>query len=127
MTVKQNRLMLSFDEQDEDFIRKFAGDIGCRYSKANERTYNLNKFSSNIQAEMGVFAWVHKENKDCFWVSTRKNWVEKAKAMVLAGKKQSDINCFPRTTLHAEDSVYLDTTAEYQKTVTVLNLIQESR
>jgi hypothetical protein len=76
---------------------------------------------------MGVFAWVHKESKGCFWVSTRKNWVEKAKAMVMAGKNRSDINCFPRTTFHAEDSVCLDTSGEYQKTVTVLSLVQESQ
>ena len=78
MIARQSRRTVAFSEQDEDFIKKLAGDIGCYYSKANERTYNLNKYKSNIQGEMGIFAWVHKEEKDYYWVRTRKIWVEEA-------------------------------------------------
>jgi hypothetical protein len=66
-------------------LKQLAKDTSCYYCKANERTYNLNKFDSDIHSEMGVFAWVHKEDDDCFWISTRKIWVEEAKAKVLAG------------------------------------------
>jgi hypothetical protein len=117
---------MEFGEQDEDFIKKLAGDIGCHYSKANDRTYNLNKFKSAIQGEMGVFAWVHKEEKDYFWVATRKVWVEQAKAKALAGRKRAGINCFPRDNQHAEDSVCFDMKDDYQKTVSVLTLIKKA-
>jgi hypothetical protein len=117
---------MAFGENDEDFIKKLAGDIGCHYSKANERTYNLNKFKSAIQSEMGVFAWVHKEDDDYFWVATRKIWVDQAKAKILAGRKKSGINCFPRDNQHAEDSVCFDTKDDYQKAVIVLSLIKKN-
>ena len=118
---------IEFGEQDEGFIKQLAKDIGCHYCKANERTYNLNKFDSDIHSEMGVFAWVHKEDNDCFWISTRKIWVEEAKAKVLAGRKVTGINCFPRDTQHAEDSVCFDTKDGYQKTVSALRLINKVR
>ena len=117
---------MEFLEQDEDFIKKLAKDVGCHYSKANERTYNLNKFDSNVQSEMGVFAWVHKEDGEHFWISTRKDWVEKAKAKALAGRKRSIVNCFPRDIHHAEDSVCFNTEVDYMKTVMVLSLISKS-
>ena len=123
MITKQPRRTLEFGERDDDFIKKLAGDIGCHYSKANERTYNLNKFKSDIQGEMGVFAWVHKEDSDYFWVATRKIWVEQAKAKALAGKKISEINCFPRDIQPAGDSVCFDMKDDYQKTVRALSLI----
>ena len=123
MITKQPRRTLEFGERDDDFIKKLAGDIGCHYSKANERTYNLNKFKSDIQGEMGVFAWVHKEDRDYFWVATRKIWVEQAKAKALAGKKISEINCFPRDIQPAGDSVCFDMKDDYQKTVRALSLI----
>jgi hypothetical protein len=126
MIAKKPRRTIEFGEQDEDFIKQFAKDIGCYYSKANERTYNLNKFKSNIQGEMGVFAWVHKEDRDYFWVATRKIWVEQAKAKALAGRKKSGINCFPRDTQHAEDSVCFNIKDDYQKTVRALSLINKS-
>jgi hypothetical protein len=125
MITKQPRRTMEFGEQDEDFIKKLAGDIGCHYSKANERTYNLNKFKSDVQGEMGVFAWVHKEDSGYFWVATRKIWVEQAKAKEL-GKRISGINCFPRDNQHAEDSVCLDTKGDYQKTVRVLSMINKA-
>jgi len=121
--AKQPRRTLEFGERDDDFIKKLAGDIGCHYSKANGRTYNLNKFKSDIQGEMGVFAWVHKEDSDYFWVSTRRIWVEQAKAKALAGKKISEINCFPRDIQPAGDSVCFDMRDDYQKTVRALSLI----
>ena len=125
MVVKKPRRTMDFGEQDEDFIKKFAGDIGCHYSKANERTYNLNKFKSVIQSEMGVFAWVHKEDGDNFWVATRKVWVEQAKAKALASRKYG-LSCFPRDNQHAEDSVCFDTKDDYQNTVRVLTLIKKA-
>ena len=126
MIAKQPRRTMEFGEQDEDFIKKLARDIGCQYSKANERTYNLNKFKSDIQGEMGVFAWVHKEDRDYFWVATRKIWVEQAKAKALTGRKKSGIHCFPRDNQHAEDSVCFDTKDDYQKTVRALSLINKA-
>jgi len=114
---------MEFEKEDEAFIKKLASDIGCHYSKANERTYNLNKFKSDVQSEMGVFAWVHKGEKGYFWIATRKVWVEKARAKVLASRKRAGINCFPRDIQHAEDSVCFDTRDNYQKTVNILNLI----
>jgi len=116
-----------FDEHDEDFIKQLAKDIGCHYCKANERTYSLNKFKSPIQGQMGVFAWVHKEENDYFWVATRKIWVEAAKAKALAGRKKNTISCFTRDTQHADDSVSYDTKNDYQKTVSSLKLINKMR
>jgi hypothetical protein len=126
MIAKQPRRTMEFGEQDEDFIKKLAGDIGCHYSKANERTYNLKKFKSNIQGRMDVFAWVHKEDSDYFWVATRKIWVEKARARALAGKKASAIKCLPRDTQRAQDSVCFDTKNDYQNTVMALILINKA-
>jgi hypothetical protein len=126
MLVKKPRRTMEFGEQDEEFIRKLAGDIGCHYSKANERTYNLNKFKSDIQGEMGVFAWVHKEEKGYFWVATRKIWVEQAKAKAQASRRISGLNCFPRDIQHAEDSVCFDTKDDYEKTVRALSLIKKA-
>ena len=125
MNDKKPRRTIEFAEQDEDFIKKLAGDIGCHYSKANDRTYNLNKYKSGIQGEMGVFAWVHKEEKDCFWIATRKVWVEEAKVKAQAGRKRAGVSCFPRDNQHAEDSVCFNTKDDYQKTVRVLSLIKK--
>ena len=116
---------MEFGEQDEDFIKKLARDIGCHYSKANERTYNLNKFKSDILGEMGIFAWVHKEDRDYFWVATRKIWVEEAKAKAQGGRKVSRTGCFPRDNQHAEDSVCFNMKDDYQKTVRALSLINK--
>jgi hypothetical protein len=126
MPVKNKTKTIESGEQDEGFIKQLATDIGCHYSKANERTYNLNKFDSDINIKMGVFAWVHKEDSYCFWISTRKTWVEEAKAKVLAGKAASEINCFPRDTQPSEDSVCFDTQDNYQKTVRALRLIKNT-
>ena len=126
MITRQTKRKIGFGEQDEDFIKKLAGDIGCHYSKANERTYNLNKYKSDVQCEKGVFAWVHKEDISCFWVATRKIWVEQARAKVMSGKKATGINCFPKDIQHAEDSVAFNTGDEYQKTVSVLKLISKA-
>jgi len=125
MIAKKPTRTLEFGGQDEDFIKQLARDIGCHYCKANERTYNLNKFASDINSEMGVFAWVHKEDNDYFWISTRKVWVEEAKA--LAGRKASGTTCFPRDTQHAEDSVCFDTQDGYQKTIRALRIINKVR
>jgi hypothetical protein len=124
--TKRPRKTIVFGEQDEVFIKQLAGDIGCHYSKANERTYNLNKFKSDVQSKMGVFAWVHKEEANYFWVATRKVWLEEAKAKALAGRNRAMINCFPRDTQHAEDSVCFDIKDDYEKTVIALKLINKT-
>ena len=127
MTTKQPRRTLEFVEQDEGFIKQLASDIGCYYSKANERTFNLKKYKSDIKGKTGIFAWVHKEDNEYFWVATRKIWVEEAKAKILAGRKKPGINCFPRDIQHAEDSVCFNTKDDYINTVRVLSFINKSR
>lgn len=127
MTIKKLMKKVEFVEQDENFIKQLAKDIGCHYCKANDRTYSLNKNSSGIHGEMGVFAWVHKEEKDYFWVATRKTWIEQAMAKANAGKKTLKMGCFPRDSQHAEDSVSFDTKDSYQKTVSSLRLINKMR
>ena len=126
MIDRKPRKTIEFGEEDEEFVKKLAKDVGCHYSKANIRTYNLNKFASDVQGEMGVFAWVHKEDHDYFWVATRKVWVEEAKAQSMAKRNKPGINCFPRDTQHADDSVCFDARDDYLKTVRVLHLINKS-
>ena len=125
--AKAKTKTIEFGEQDDGFIKQLAKDIGCHYYKANELTYNLNKFVSDIKSKMGIFAWVHKEETDCYWISTRKIWVEAAKAKVSARRKASVINCFPRDTQLAEDSVIFDTKDGYQNTISVLKMINKMR
>ena len=126
MTTKLPRRTLEFVEQDEGFIKQLASDIGCHYSKANERTFNLKKYKSDIKGKMGIFAWVHKEDNDYFWVATRKIWVEEAKVRLSTGRKKPGINCFPRDIQHAEDSVCFNTKDDYINTVRVLSFINKS-
>ncbi len=126
MASKQPRRTLEFSERDEAFIRKLAGDIGCQYSKANDRTYSLHKTVSDSAGDKGVFAWVHKEEADYFWVATRKVWVEEAKAKALTTRMKARPNFFPRDTQHAEDSVCLNTKDDYLNTVKVLSLINKA-
>jgi hypothetical protein len=127
MIIKKPIRKMGFIEQDESFVKQLAKDIGCHYSKANDHTYSLNKFNSEVHGEMGVFAWVHKEEKDYFWVATRKIWIEAARIKADAGKKTLKIGCLPRDTQHGEDSVSLDTRDSYQNTVSSLRLINSMR
>ncbi|MBN1160336.1 MAG: hypothetical protein JXA17_00080 [Dehalococcoidales bacterium] len=127
MIDKKPRRTMTFAEQDEDFIKKLAGDVGCHYSKANERTYNLKKRNSDNQVNTGIFAWVHKEENDYFWVATRKIWVEQARAKAISGRNRSRPGCFSRDTQHAEDSVCFDTKDDYQKAVRALSMINNMR
>lgn len=127
MTVKMPTRKMEFCEQDEDFIKQLARDIGCHFRKANPRTYSLNKFKSDNQGEMGVFAWVHKEENDYFWVATRKIWIEAARAKAIAGRKASKPSCLPRDIQHADDSVSFDTKDNYDKTVSSLKMIHKMR
>ena len=127
MVTKMPMKKMEFGEQDEDFIKQLAKDIGCYYCKANTRTYSLNKFKSDIQGQMGVFAWVHKEEDDYFWVATRKIWIEAAKAKALTSRKKSTISCFSRDTQQADDSVSFDTRDNYDKTVSSLKLDNKLR
>lgn len=115
---------MEFTEEDEGFINKLAKAIGCYYSKVNERTYDLNRFDSDIQCKMGVFAWVHKDGADSFWISTRQVWIEEARTKALAGGNSLGLNCFPRDTQRAGDSINLDAKESYQKTVSVLTLVK---
>ncbi len=127
MVITKPTKKITFGEQDEDFIKQLAKDVGCHYCKANERTYSLNKTASAVHGEMGVFAWVHKEEDNYFWVATRKIWVEAARTKALAGRKKSATSCFSRDTQHADDSVSFDTKNDYQKTVSSLKLINKMR
>jgi len=123
MTEKSQSKKMEFLAEDEGFITRLAQAIGCHYSKANDRTYNLNRHESAVQGEMGVFAWVHKEGDDAFWISTRKVWVEETRIKALAGKTSMYMNCFPRYTQRSGDSINFDTKNNYQKTVGVLTLM----
>jgi hypothetical protein len=114
---------IAFAERDEEFVKQLATNIGCHYAKANNRTYNLNKNKAGDSGEQGVFAWVHKEGDRFFWVTTRKTWVEEAKARILAGRKKENVSYFPRDVQRAEDSVCFNTKLEYLNTVKVLKLI----
>ncbi len=125
MLTKQPSRTMEFTDQDEGFIRQLSGDIGCYYRKASGLTYSLNRCDSDIHSEMGVFAWVHKEGDDYFWVTTRRVWMEEARTSALAGGRASGMTCFPRYAQDG-DSVFLDASAGYQKTVRVLKLINEA-
>lgn len=126
MTITSKTKTIEFGAQDEDFIKRLAEDIGCHYHQANERTYNLNNFCLDTHSELGAFAWVHKEDAESFWITTRKIWVEKSRTKAVLGKKASDITCLPRDIQHAADSVRFETKDDYQKTVSALKLIKES-
>src|SRR4030043_398299 len=114
MMIKKPIKKMGFVEQDESFVKQLAKDIGCHYSKANDRTYSLNRNNSDVHGEMGAFAWVHKEEKDYFWLATSKIWIEQARAKANAGKKTLKIGCLPRDIQHGEDSVSLDTRDSYK-------------
>ena len=125
MPAKNQTITIEFTEEDEGFIKKLAKAVGCYYSKANERTYNLKRRNSDVQCEMGVFAWVHKDGADSFWISTRKVWVEEAREKALSGRNAAGTNCFSRDTQRAGDSISLGTKDDYQKTVSVLTLVKK--
>jgi hypothetical protein len=118
---------IEFGEMDESFIKQLALDIGCHYVKANPRTYSLNKTDSSVHGEMNVFAWVHKEESNYFWVSTRKIWIEAAKAEASSTRKRAGGSLFPRDNQHADDSVVFDTRTNYDKTVNSLKLVHKMR
>ena len=126
MVAKKPTRTIEFTDRDEAFIRQLSGDIGCYYRKASGRTYSLNKCDSDTTGEMGVFAWVHKESEDYFWVTTRKVWVEEARASMAARRRAIGQDCFPRD-VQGGDSVLLDTKDGYQKTVRALKLISKVR
>jgi ABC-type sugar transport system substrate-binding protein len=123
---------IEFSEQDEEFIKQLAKDIGCNYSKANARTYSLTKNSSPAQGETGAalepqvaFAWVHKEENNYFWVATRKTWIEAARVKDDADRKKSAAPSFQRDTRQADDSVSFDMRGNYEKTVISLKLVYQ--
>ncbi|MDO8569156.1 MAG: hypothetical protein Q7R57_10670 [Dehalococcoidales bacterium] len=126
MVAKKPIRTIDFTDQDEGFIRQLSGDIGCFYCKASVRTYSLNKVDSAVNGEMGVFAWVHKESDDYFWITTRRVWMDEARTSAVAGGRASGMTCFPRDAQDG-DSVFLDTRDGYQKTIRVLKLINKVR
>jgi hypothetical protein len=125
MPAKNPFKKIGFVDEDEGFIKKLAKAIGCYYSKANERTYNLNRFALDIPSKMGVFAWVHKEDNECFWITTRKTWVEEARAKAMTGRKKARTNCFTRDTQQADDSVRFSAQDDYERTVSVLKMVKK--
>lgn len=127
MTTKMPDKKLEFSESDEAFIKQLASDIGCYYSKANPRTFSLNRIKSTVQGEMGVFAWVHKEGDDYFWVSTRKIWIEAARAKANTGRRKTRPSVLPRDTRQADDSVSFDARYDYDRMVSSLKLICKLR
>jgi len=125
---------MEFIEQDENFVKQLAKDIGCQYTKANPRTYSLIKNPSSVPGETGaglspqvVFAWVHKEDNNYFWVATRKAWIEAARVSDDAGRKKSAAPCFGRNTQHQDDSVSFDMRGNYDKTILSLKLVHKMR
>jgi hypothetical protein len=126
-TNKMPTKKMEFGDQDESFIKQLAKDIGCHYSKANPRTYSLNKTDSDVHGEMNVFAWVHKEESNYFWVATRKIWIEAARDKANAGRKSSKPSCLPRNNQHQDDSVCLDARDNYDKTVSSLKMVHKMR
>jgi hypothetical protein len=127
MVMKPPTKKMEFSEQDEIFIKQLAEDVGCYYSKANPRTYILNKTDSAVPGEMDVFAWVHKEESNYFWVSTRKIWIEAARAKDDADRKKTKPSCFPKDTQLANDSVSFDARGNYDQTVSSLKLVHQIR
>ena len=134
MPIKLPTRKMEFVEQDENFVKQLAADIGCYYSKANARTYSLTKNPSSVQGETGAdlghqvaFAWVHKEDNNYFWVATRKVWIEAARIQDDAGRKNSAAPSFGRNTQHQDDSVSFDMRENYDKTVNSLKLVLKMR
>jgi len=134
MPIKMPTRKIEFVEQDENFVKQLAADIGCYYSKANPRTYSLTKNPSSVQGEIGAdpgrqvaFAWVHKEDNNYFWVATRKTWIEAARVKDDAGRKKSAAPCFGRNTQHQDDSVSFDMRGNYDKTINSLKLVHNMR
>jgi hypothetical protein len=125
--VKQPTKKIEFGDKDESFVKQLAKDIGCHYLQTNPHTYCLNKFNSDVQGEKGVFAWVHKEEKDYFWVSTRKIWIEAARAETVTARKPAAPSCLPRDFRQADDSVIFDTRANYDQTVSSLKMVRKIR
>jgi hypothetical protein len=134
MPLKSPVRKLEFVENDEQFVKQLAKDIGCNYSKANARTYSLTKNTpsqpdetdANPAAEV-AFAWVHKEDNNYFWVATRKTWIEAARTQDDAGRKKSAAPGFSRNTQHQDDSVSFDMRANYDKTIISLKLVYQMR
>ncbi len=126
MIVKRPTRTIGFIEQDENFVKKLAQDVGCDYCKANEHTYKLNRSDADDSSGIGVFAWVHKEKDNHFWVSTRRVWVEEAKTRAVVAREEApQVSCFPRDYDRHADSVCLDTKDNYVETVRALKLINQ--
>jgi hypothetical protein len=134
MPIKTPVRKMEFAEQDENFIKQLAADIGCGYSKSNTRTYSLTKNTPAAGGEINTdlptqvaFAWVHKEETNYFWVATRKAWIEAARVHDDAGRKKSAAPSFSRNTQHQDDSVSFDMRENYDKTVNSLKIVFQMR
>jgi hypothetical protein len=117
MKTEKQRKTVEFTDRDEDFIKQISKDIGCSYCKANKLTFNLSTFDTVIPGNTSIFAWVHKEETDYFWITTRKNWLDEA-------RNKSRKTHFPMD-IRGGDCVYLDTRDNYNDTVRVLKLLNK--
>jgi len=59
-------------EKLEDFVKRFAIDVGCYYKK-NQSNYSLKKYRSCERGHMGVFGWTGElKTRELFRISTYK-------------------------------------------------------
>jgi hypothetical protein len=117
MKIEEQKKTVEFADLDENFIRQISKDIGCSYNKANKLTFNLSTFDTVIPGNTNIFAWVHKDETNEFWITTRKNWLDEA-------RNKSRKTHFPLD-IRGGDCVYFDTGDNYNDTVKVLKLLNK--
>ena len=117
MKPEKTRKSIEFIEQDEQFIKQISKEVGCHYCKINKLTFNLSTFDTALPGNRSVFAWVHKEEKDYFWVATRKSWLDEARNV-------SATTHFPLNTQDG-DTISFDITEKYDDTIRVLKLLND--
>jgi hypothetical protein len=117
MKTERQRKSVEFTDQDEDFIKRISKDIGCSYCKSNKLTFSLSTFDTLIPNNTSIFAWVHKEETNDFWITTRKNWLDEA-------RNESQTTHFP-SDIRGGDCIYFDTKDSYDDTIRVLKLLNK--
>jgi hypothetical protein len=117
MKAEKQRKSVEFIEEDENFVRQLSKDIGCYYRKTNKITFNLSTSETRIPGKVSIFAWVHKGEKDCFWVVTKKSWLDEARNI-------SRNTHFPPN-IQDGDCISLDARDNYNDTVRVLKLLNK--
>ena len=117
MKVEKTRKSLEFIEQDEEFIKQIAKDVGCHYCKTNKLTFYLSTLNTATPSKASIFAWVHKGDKESFWVATRKSWLDKA-------RNASNSTHFPLD-IQDSDTISFDTAENYDDTIRVLKLLND--